>query len=546
MDARPHTRRVLCDRRDERGDYSIVVPTIGRSSLWSLLEALEKGEGPRPLEVVVVDDRRDDDSALQVPDTALPVRVLRGKAAGPAAARNIGWRAASGAWICFLDDDVVPSRTWRADLCDDLDGLPEEVGGSQGGIEVPLTARRPTDWERNTKGLESACWATADLAYRRTVLEEVDGFDERFPRAFREDSDLGLRVESAGYFISRGSRHVLHPVRKADRWVSLRLQSGNADDSLMLAIHGPNWRWRAGAEPGRTARHLITTLAAAASLVRLSRGRRSEALRPALVWLALTAELAWTRIAPGPASVDEISTMLTTSAVLPFVASFHWLRGWLCVPYQLKRTEGVPLGRGGRSLALSPQPVWVPRARRPRNPRVDPSWEPKAVLFDRDGTLVVDVPYNSDPGRVALMPGARRAVARVRDAGLRVGVVTNQSGVARGKITQQEVEDVHRRIEDLIGPVDTWAVCTHGRDEGCSCRKPASGLIYEAASALGLPPSSCAVVGDIGTDVDAALTAGARAVLVPTPLTAHGDVVRAPAVAPNVLSAVDMILAGTC
>src|SRR5205823_1155210 len=136
---------------------------------------------------------------------------------------------------------------WLARLADDLGGLPLEVAGSQGCIQVPLPRDRPpTDWERNVHGLERARWATADIAYRRSALERVGGFDERFRRAYREDADLALRVRRAGGTIVRGARTVTHPVRPADRWVSVRLQTGNADDVRMRALHGPDWRAAAG------------------------------------------------------------------------------------------------------------------------------------------------------------------------------------------------------------------------------------------------------------------------------------------------------------
>ena len=131
------------------------------------------------------------------------------------------------------------------------------MAASQGRVRVPMPAgRRPTDWERNVRGLETARWATADMAYRRSVLQEVGGFDERFPRAYREDADLGLRVTGAGYRIVRGRRAVTHPVRPAGRLVSVRLQAGNADDVLMRGLHGRGWRERAGVPRGRRARHL--------------------------------------------------------------------------------------------------------------------------------------------------------------------------------------------------------------------------------------------------------------------------------------------------
>jgi D-glycero-D-manno-heptose 1,7-bisphosphate phosphatase len=169
--------------------------------------------------------------------------------------------------------------------------------------------------------------------------------------------------------------------------------------------------------------------------------------------------------------------------------------------------------------------------------------EPEAVLFDRDGTLLVDVPYNGDPARVRPMPGARAALDRVRAAGLPMAVVTNQSGVARGLLTSDQVAAVNARMADLLGPFDAVLVCEHGPDDGCTCRKPRPGLVVEAARRLGVDPSGCVLVGDIGTDVEAGLAAGARAVLVPTAVTRQEEVAAAPEVAPDLGAAVDLVLA---
>ncbi|MEG8275155.1 HAD-IIIA family hydrolase [Streptomyces sp. AHA2] len=177
-----------------------------------------------------------------------------------------------------------------------------------------------------------------------------------------------------------------------------------------------------------------------------------------------------------------------------------------------------------------------------RRPRHGPGLLPAAVLFDRDGTLVADVPYNGDPARVAPLPGAREAVDAVRAAGVPVGVVTNQSGVARGLLTRRQVEDVRRRVEQVLGPFAVWAVCPHGPGEGCGCRKPAPGLILAACRHLGVPPEHTVVVGDIGADVRAARAAGARGVLVPTPVTLAEEVEQAAHTAPDLPTAVRLVL----
>ena len=497
--------------------YDIVIPTAGRPALADLIEALTAQRGTIPERVIVVDDRPATVSApldLGV-GTAHPndrVEVLRGRSRGPAAARNFGWRHASAEWVVFLDDDVVPDPDWSERVERDLSGLPADVAASQGRIHVPLPSRRrPTDRERCVAGLETAVWATADMAYRRAVLTELVGFDERFPRAYREDADLGLRTIAAGYRIVTGSRRVVHPVGESGLLASVRLQAGNADDVLMRALHGAGWREAAHAPSGRGRRHLGTVAAGAAGLLGRLTGNRALAVAGAATWAAATAEFAWARIAPGPRTPAEIGSMILTSALIPPAAAFHTAKGVLALPASLRGTRG----------------------------RYD---IPDAVLLDRDGTLVIDVPYNGDPDAVEPMPGAAEALERLRAAGIETAVVSNQSGIGRGMLNRDSVDAVNRRIEQLLGPVGPWIVCPHAPDDGCDCRKPAPGLVLEAAERLGADPRRCAVIGDIGADVQAARAAGARAILVPTPQTRYEEIVSAPEVAPDLPTAVDMLL----
>jgi HAD superfamily hydrolase (TIGR01662 family) len=466
--------------------YSIVVPTIGRACLADCLTALARARGEAPEEIVIVDDRPGDGPAITLP-SGIDARIIRSGGSGPAVARNLGWRSTSAPWVAFLDDDVRVTRTWREDLRRDLKNAATETGGVQGRITVPLPGdRRPTDWERGTAGLADAWWITADIAYRRDALVETGGFDERFPRAFREDADLALRVMDAGWTLSRGERRTVHPIRAASRWASVWAQAGNADDALMRAVHGSGWERRAKADPGRRRRHLLISAAGALAAGMMAAGRPRVGAVSGAVALAGVAEFATARIAPGPRTAAEVATMTVTSAVIPPLATWHWLRG----------------------LAST------------RHARPWPGTA-KVILFDRDGTLIRDVPYNGDPDRVTPMPGASDAVRLARAAGLSVGVVTNQSGVARGLITEDQVEQVNRRVEELLGPFDTWQVCPH--KAGCGCRKPAPGLVTDAADALGVRPEECVVIGDIGSDVAAARAAGARSVLVPTPQTRYED-----------------------
>jgi histidinol-phosphate phosphatase family protein len=140
--------------------------------------------------------------------------------------------------------------------------------------------------------------------------------------------------------------------------------------------------------------------------------------------------------------------------------------------------------------------------------------------------------------------GAKQALDRLRARGVKVGVVSNQSGVARGIITAEQVDACMARLSELLGPFDTLQVCPHGPEDGCTCRKPAPGMVKTACAELDVDPARCVVVGDIGADVEAAAAAGAVGILVPTPVTRRPEVEAAPRRAETLTAAVDDVLAG--
>jgi GT2 family glycosyltransferase len=314
--------------------YAVVIPTLARDTLADCLAALAAATGPRPEEIVVVDDRPDPDpAALEHPLSVLGdltdrTTVLTSGGRGPAAARNTGLRAVTTPWVAFLDDDVQVGPHWCAQLVQDLAEASGDTAGVQGVISVPLPGERhPTDWERGTAGLARARWITADMAYRTAALRQVAGFDERFRRAFREDADLALRVMDAGWRIRQGRRTTRHPVRPAGRWVSLHAQRGNADDALMVRLHGPDWWRKACAPRGRIRAHLAVTAAGAAACALAAARRPRLAALAGLGWAAGTAEFAWARIAPGPRTRHEVTTMIVTSVLIPPAATWYWLSG---------------------------------------------------------------------------------------------------------------------------------------------------------------------------------------------------------------------------
>jgi glycosyltransferase involved in cell wall biosynthesis len=309
--------------------YAIVIPTVARPSLYRLLASLA-GQDPSsgPEQIVVADDRPGVPPELEVRIGVLDPQVVHSGGNGPAAARNAGWRKTSAEWVVFLDDDVVLPADWAVRLASDLAGQPADVAGVQAHIRVPLPVhRRPTDAERNTAGLASAVWITADMAYRREALERVGGFDERFRRAYREDADLAVRMQSYGWRLVRGRRETIHPVRPDGTWASVWAQAGNADDVLMRRRHGPCWRQAAIAPPGRLGWHVATTACGLTAVVAGAAGTRRIAVAAAAGWVALTAQFAWLRIRSGPATPDEISRMVITSIAIPPVATVHRLLG---------------------------------------------------------------------------------------------------------------------------------------------------------------------------------------------------------------------------
>ena len=138
----------------------------------------------------------------------------------------------------------------------------------------------------------------------------------------------------------------------------------------------------------------------------------------------------------------------------------------------------------------------------------------RAVLLDRDGTIIDDVPYNGDPSLVQLVPRSKETLDELRRAGLKVGVLTNQSGVGRGMITEAQMRSVNARVEELLGPFDGWFVCPHAPDDHCDCRKPKPKLVFDAARAWGIEPEEIVVIGDKTSDVDVARNAGALGMLI--------------------------------
>jgi D-glycero-D-manno-heptose 1,7-bisphosphate phosphatase len=169
------------------------------------------------------------------------------------------------------------------------------------------------------------------------------------------------------------------------------------------------------------------------------------------------------------------------------------------------------------------------------------------VMVDRDGTLNVEKNYLSTPDQLELIPGAGEALQRLQDAGWGICVVSNQSGIARGYFDMEQVGKVHQRLEQMLEEFDVHLdgiyLCPHAPAEGCSCRKPLPGMMYQAMAAHGFNPQEAWVIGDKEVDVEFGHAVSAHSILV---LTGYGkhyqSATKADHIANDLAAAVGVIL----
>lgn len=328
---------------------SVVVPTYRRPALLDrcLRALLAQDLAGHRFEVIVADDAACEETCCQIERWMLPMRqrgiglryVPVASAHGPASARNAGWRAARGEIIAFTDDDCIPAPNWlRMGLaafelvtCNGKSSnganCTKRVDGACGRIAVPLPAR-PTDYQRNAGQLAHAEFVTANCLYRRDALAAMDGFDERFTLAWREDSDLHFRLMRWGaHLVVADGAVVTHPTRPAPWGVSVRQQRKSMYNALLYKKHPDLYRKLI--QPTPPWRYYATVGAlAGVALGLLARNRWLARLATAL-WLALTLEFCARRLRGVSHAPKHIAEMVVTSLVIPPLAIFWRLRGAL-------------------------------------------------------------------------------------------------------------------------------------------------------------------------------------------------------------------------
>jgi D-glycero-D-manno-heptose 1,7-bisphosphate phosphatase len=143
---------------------------------------------------------------------------------------------------------------------------------------------------------------------------------------------------------------------------------------------------------------------------------------------------------------------------------------------------------------------------------------PRTVILDRDGTIVVDRDYLDDPAQLQFLPGALEGLRLLRERGHRLVVVTNQSGVGRGRFPLARVAEVHARLGHLLreagAAIDGIYYCPHRPEDRCECRKPKPALVLQAAAELGFEPAASVVIGDKSSDIELGRNLGATTMLV--------------------------------
>jgi heptosyltransferase-2 len=175
------------------------------------------------------------------------------------------------------------------------------------------------------------------------------------------------------------------------------------------------------------------------------------------------------------------------------------------------------------------------------------------IFLDRDGTLNPDPGYIKSPDQFELFRGVSEALARLKRAGARLIVVTNQSGVARGFLSREDLDAVHMKLTRLLeragAPLDAIYFCPHHPDDGCDCRKPNRGMIDQAVREWGVNLDRSYLIGDHIRDIELAKRVGARSILVTTGVVPPEEVERLKAsgpapdwIASSLAEAVDWLL----
>ncbi len=170
-----------------------------------------------------------------------------------------------------------------------------------------------------------------------------------------------------------------------------------------------------------------------------------------------------------------------------------------------------------------------------------PAASDKVAILDRDGTIVIDRGYLHDPAGLEFEAGAAEGLKWLHDHGYRLIVITNQSGVGRGYFPAERVcamnARLQRMVEDIGARLAGIYYCPHAPDHGCACRKPALGLLHQAAAELNFDPAAAVIIGDKASDMEFGRRAGAKTIMIGAGAAVGSGGAQADLVAPTLIAA---------
>ncbi|GAB3018046.1 glycosyltransferase family 2 protein [Spirosoma pulveris] len=315
----------------EQAMVTVIIPTYKRPALLRkcLMSLSQQLLAKETFEVIVVDDGNEAAVAELVEtvaeQTGLTTRYLgQQKRQGPAAARNAGWRSARTPFIAFTDDDCLPQPVWLSTAMVQFQRGAQVITGR---VTMPMP-EQPSHHDKTTALLETAEFVTANLFCRRSVLEQVGGFDERFDIAWREDSDLHFKIIKAGIpIVPCPNAVIVHPIRSAPWYAPLRDERKNRYDALLYKEHPALFRERIPAYKWLVIRYYVSVLSLLIGIIGLLVGNSQVVGFGFSLWLLLTLVLINERLDNQPINSTTVKTALLTSLATPFLSVYWRLYG---------------------------------------------------------------------------------------------------------------------------------------------------------------------------------------------------------------------------
>lgn len=312
---------------------SVVIPTYRRPDLLKkCLFALANQDFPfSQFEIIVVSDGPDGATMdminelkefKQNPDINF---FFTDEKRGPAAARNFGWKKANGELIAFTDDDCIPASDWLSSYYKSYLAHNKKFISFTGKVIVPIP-KLPTDYEKNVSNLETADFITANCACSRQALEQINGFDEEFTIAWREDSALEFALLQQGLPILKiETAIVTHPVREVPWGISLKEQKKSMFNALLFKKFPELYKSKISAEPVWSYYGII--FLSFAAVIFFAIHKPLLAVIAVVFWFYLIVNFIYKRLKHTSLSVSHKIEMIFTSVLIPYLSVYWTLRG---------------------------------------------------------------------------------------------------------------------------------------------------------------------------------------------------------------------------